>query len=119
MANRMLNDEQLILARQLLDQVKLHLDELSNGNSELLFAYRRKIAKELTYAERSSPMVRRRLKVQKRKEQNNLCWACKETLPEKYVVLDRIVAPAGYVPENTRLICESCDRLIQASRGYK
>jgi hypothetical protein len=115
----MLSKDELLVARQLLEQVTTRLDELSNGDSELLFAYRRNIAKELTYAERSSPMVRRRLKILKRKEQNGLCWKCGQTLPEKYVVLDRIAAAAGYVPENTHLICEPCDRLIQASRGYK
>jgi ribosomal protein L37AE/L43A len=84
----------------------------------LLFAYRRKVAKELQYGERSGPMLRRRLKVQKRKEQNNKCAQCRERLPEKYTVLDRLEAAKGYTPENTRLLCEPCDRKIQAERGY-
>lgn len=119
MPNRMLNQDELELAWELLEQVKSRLNELSMGDAELLFAYRRKIAKELTYAERSSPMARRKLKIQKRKDQNGLCWKCKGKLPEKYVVLDRITASAGYSSENTNLICEPCDRQIQASRGYK
>jgi hypothetical protein len=32
--------------------------------------------------------------------------------------LDRLVASEGYTPANTRLICERCDREVQAERRY-
>lgn len=54
-------------------------------------------------------MVRRKLKAQKRREQDGLCAQCRTPLPDKYCVLDRLVASAGYTAENTRLICRQCD----------
>jgi hypothetical protein len=84
----------------------------------LLFAYRRKIFKELGYDERSKPMVRRKLKDQKWKEQRGLCAICGKDLPVKYTVLDRFRAADGYTPENTRLIHPECDVAHQASKGY-
>jgi ribosomal protein L44E len=85
----------------------------------LLFAYRRKIAKELGYDERSKPMVRRRLKTLKRRTQNGTCPLCSEALPDKYAVLDRLDAAGGYTEDNTRLICEECDRQVQAQRAFR
>jgi hypothetical protein len=118
MPNRNLDQEQLAKARALVVDILARLKTLSGEDKELLFAYRRKVAKELIYAERSGPMARRKLKAQKRKEQGGLYVRCHKTLPEKYAVLDRTVASAGYTSENTKLICETCDRSIQAERGY-
>jgi hypothetical protein len=91
---------------------------LSQGDKELLFAYRRKIFKELTYDERSKPIIRRNLKVQKRNEQRGLCAICGKELPEKYTVLDRLNAADGYTKQNTRLIHQECDVEHQTSKGY-
>lgn len=118
MPNRTLDPEQLENARSLLAYINERMEVLSGGDQELLFAYRRKVAKELQYGERSSPMVRRKLKAQKRKEQDNKCAECGEPLPEKYAVLDRFRAADGYTPENTQLLCEPCDRKIQTERRY-
>lgn len=118
MANRTLDDSELVLANALLEEIRMRLEALSDGDPELLFAYRRKIAKQLVYDERSGPMARRKLKAQKRKQQGGLCACCQTTLPDKYAVLDRFVAHKGYVTENTRLVCETCDRRIQAERRY-
>lgn len=118
MPNRRLNADELEKARSLLDEVRCRLDALSGGDRELLFAYRRKIAKELTYDERSGPMERRKLKRLKFKQQNGLCPICQKTLPDKYTVLDRLNAVDGYTAENTRLIHQECDIEIQKSRGY-
>lgn len=118
MANRILSNSELMLAKQLLEEIRLRLEALSGGDPELLFAYRRKVAKQLVYDERSGPMVRRRLKVEKRKQQGGLCACCQIELPDKYTVLDRFVASKGYVADNTRLVCEACDRKIQAERRY-
>ena len=66
MPNRRLTAEELAKAQVLLDSVRAQLLALSGGDSELLFAYRRKVYKELTYDERDKPMVRRHLKARKR-----------------------------------------------------
>lgn len=118
MANRQLTPEELESANTLLAEIRQKLVALSRGDKDLLFAYRRKIYKELTYDERSKPMVRRKLKEQKWKEQRGLCALCEKELPEKYTVLDRFNAADGYTKENTRLIHQECDVDYQASKGY-
>jgi len=92
MANRQLSPEELAQANVLLSEIRTKLETLSHGDRELLFAYRRKVFKELTYDERSKPMVRRKLKDQKWKEQRGLCAICGLELPERYTVLDRLNA---------------------------
>jgi hypothetical protein len=118
MPNRKLTPEELQRARELLALVRTKLEELSGGDRDLLFAYRRKIYKELTYDERDKPMVRRQLKALKRREQGGICPVCKKPLPETYCVLDRTEAAKGYTAENTRLICQNCDVESQASKRY-
>lgn len=117
-SNRNLTVDELLLARTLLTSIREHLESLSGGDSELLFAYRRKIYKELIYDERSKPADRKKLKALKRREQAGLCLLCREPLPATYAVLDRIRAVDGYTAANTRLLCPSCDTAVQASRGY-
>lgn len=118
MPNRQLNSDELEKANALLNQIRTDIEILSGGDKELLFAYRRKIYKELTYDERSKPSVRRKLKEQKWKQQQGLCAICGKELPEKYTVLDRLNAIEGYTLENTRLIHQKCDVSLQESRGY-
>ena len=118
MANRQLSGPELDLANTILKTTRQQLEAAAAGDQELLFALRRKIAKELTYDERSKPMVRRALKRKMRALQNGVCPLCKEELPERYCVLDRFNAADGYVPENVRLICESCDRRVQTERRF-
>lgn len=118
MPNPRLTPEQLEHARALLDEVRARLNALSGGDPELLFAYRRKVAKELTYDERSKPMERRRLKQLKMKQQGGICALCNEALPERGSVLDRARAVDGYTAENTRLIHADCDTAQQAAKGY-
>ncbi len=118
MPNRQLTSEELIRANALLAEIRDRLEQLSGGDKELHFAYRRKIFKELTYDERDKPAVRRKLKDQKWKEQRGLCALCGKELPTTYTVLDRLDAIDGYTKENTRLIHQECDVAHQASRGY-
>ncbi len=118
MANRQLSSDELVKAHSLLDEIRSKIEVLSGGDKELLFAYRRKIYKELTYDERSKPAARRKLKDLKWKNQRGLCAICGKELPEKYTVLDRIVAVEGYTVENTRLIHQKCDVSLQESKGY-
>ena len=56
----------------MLAEIRVRLEVFSNGDRELLFAYRRKVFKELTYDERDKPAVRRKLKDLKWKEQRGL-----------------------------------------------
>jgi hypothetical protein len=118
MANRQLTAEELVKARALLTEVRNRLAALSGGDNEHLFAYRRKVYKELGYDDRSKPMARRALKNRKWKEQRGVCALCKKELPESYCVLDRLNAIDGYTPENTRLIHQDCDASHQRSKGY-
>jgi hypothetical protein len=119
MPNRNRSPAELQNANALLAEIRERLKALAGDDAGLLFAYRRKIAKELAYDERSKPMVRRRLKALKRRSQNGICPSCREKLPAKYAVLDRLDAAAGYTEENTRLICEHCDRAVQAQRAFR
>ena len=120
MPNRILtDDERKRLADPLIAEVRNRLKELSNGDSELLWALRRKLAKELGYDERSKPTQRRMLKLKKMAKQKGLCAVCNSELPEKNSVLDRLQAMDGYTEENTRLICPTCDYRLQEERGYK
>ncbi|MCC8559253.1 hypothetical protein [Xanthomonas vesicatoria] len=118
MANPRLTPDQLDLARTLLDEVRARLVNLSSGDKELLFAYRRKVYKELMHDERSKPMIRRRLKQLKMREQQGICPLCNELLPERGAVLDRTRAVDGYTSENTRLIHAACDVAHQVAKGY-
>ena len=69
MPNRNLTPEELDKANALLEEVRARLNVLADGDEAALFAYRRKIAKELTYDERGKPMHRRVLKAKKMGEQ--------------------------------------------------
>jgi hypothetical protein len=119
MPNRNLTPAELAEANKLLAEIRSRLIALTGDDAALLFAYRRKISKELVYDERRKPMIRRALKVKKRKAQNGLCPCCGEPLPASYCVLDRLDAAGGYTEANTRLICEPCDRRIQKERAFK
>lgn len=126
----MTNDTDRVPNRQLIPQereqlftplvadVEARLIVLAAGDADLLWALRRKLAKELTYMERSKPAQRRTLKKKKARIQNGLCPECQMPLPESNNVLDRFHAMGGYTFENTRLLCRPCDIKIQSGRGY-
>lgn len=118
MPNPRLTPDQLVQANALLNDIRQKLKALSGDDKLLLFAFRRKITKELNYDERAKPSHRNKIKALKRKEQNNLCTVCSKPLPDKDCVLDRFVAAEGYTVENTRLIHRECDLIIQHERGY-
>lgn len=118
MANRQLTTIELDCARQLVEEIRKQLKSLSQQDLQLLFAYRRKVYKELIYDERGKPMERRRLKAIKRKEQNGICPECLKPLPDKYVDLDRTEAYLGYTRENTKLVHHECHHINQARKNY-
>ncbi len=120
MPNRQLTAQELqSIANPLLKTVRDRLLELSGRDVGLLFALRRKLAKELTYDERGKPLARVKMKIRKRAEQGGRCAMCQTELPERGAVLDRVEAMAGYTPENTRLLCPACDAKFQHERGFK
>ena len=119
MPNRQLTPSELKeLFTPLIAEVRGRLAKLSGGAPDLLWALRRKVAKELTYDERGKPMQRRELKARKREQQDGLCAICRKPLPEKDVILDRLKAMAGYTKKNTRLLCRPCDYKVQAKRRF-
>lgn len=119
MPNRQLSSDELILVKTLLDDIRERLKSLSGTDIQLHFAYRRKVAKELGYDERSRPAYRRKLKKFKHKEQNGLCAICKKDLQIEYSELDRANASPGYTKENTRLVHHECHVADQAAKGYR
>lgn len=96
MPNRNLKLKELTQAHKLLEDIRQRLNTLAAGDRNLLFAYRRKVVKELIYDERSKPAHRNKLKAQKRKEQDGRCTHCGRKLPAKYCELDRKNAADGY-----------------------
>jgi hypothetical protein len=119
MPNRRLTSDELThLYAPLILQIRHSLQTLSSGDEELLWALRRKVAKELVYDERSKTNQRVALKKTKRREQNNKCAVCTKELPAKNVVLDRLEAMKGYTLENTRVLCRECDWQTQTERGF-
>jgi ribosomal protein L44E len=117
-SNRQLTDEEREFMKPLLVEVRAGLRALAGSDDELYWAMRRKLYKELMYDERKKPMQRRALKTFKHKEQGNLCAECRNELPAKNVVLDRLEAMPGYTIENTRLLCRDCDYRIQQERAF-
>lgn len=119
MPNRQLTSTELAtLARPLLDSTRARLKELSGDDTNLLWALRRKLFKELMYDERGKPMHRVTLKKRKLSEQAGLRFLCQQALSAKGFVLDRYEAMKGYTAENTRLLCVVCDTKVQSERGY-
>ncbi len=118
MPNRNLSTAELKLANELLSDIRVRLSSLAGGDPLLLFAFRRKIAKELGYDERSKPRARSRLKTLKLVEQNGRCPECADPLPLKYSELDRKNAADGYTPDNTELVHAKCHQARQAAKRY-
>jgi hypothetical protein len=101
-----------------LDEVCGRLTALAGGDTSLLFAYRRKIYKELIYIERGKPMTRRKIKVQKYDQQQGKCAHCGESMTIQYSELDRRNAMDGYTLENTELVHAHCHQARQAAKKY-
>ena len=111
------NRERTDLFAPLLADVRARLTALSAGDDELLRVLRRKLARELGADERGKPMQRAVLKMQKRIEQRHRCASCAQPLPDRGVVLDRLVAVQGCTKANTRLVCPACAAEARASRS--
>jgi len=74
MAGPRLTDKQREeLFAPLFKRVVADLAQLANGDSDVLWALRRKLAKELMYLERGTPMQRKLLKTMMWARQNRMC----------------------------------------------
>ncbi len=118
MANRNLSPDELKRANELLADIRERLTGLAAGDPLLLFAYRRKVVKELGYDERGKPSARRELKALKWGQQGGKCAHCGEDLPKAYSELDRKNAADGYTVENTELLHAKCHQGRQAAKRY-
>ncbi len=118
MPNRRLTPEELVEANALLNRIRVRLESLACNDATLLFAFRRKIYKELSYDERTKPAPRKKLKAFRRGQQGDRCAECDGPLPARGAVLDRLKAQDGYTEDNTRLLSPDCDGRIQAERGF-
>ena len=118
LANRNLSPDELNRANELLADVRQRLSSLAAGDPPLLFAYRRKVVKELGYDERGKPGDRAKLKALKWGQQNGKCAECGDDLPLKYSELDRKNAVNGYTVENTELVHAGCHQKRQAAKRY-
>jgi len=119
MPNRRLTKSEIEnIFKPLIGDVRSQLEKVTSGDKSLLWALRRKLAKELIYEERGTPTQRTKLKAIKRVEQNGICILCQNPLPTKGAELDRFEAMLGYTAENTRLVCHSCHIADQQRKGY-
>ena len=112
------NEQRLLLFAPLFECVKSELQRLSEGDAQLMWALRRKLAKELVYLERSTPAERTRLKAMMWSKQNGQCALCSKPMLKKGSELDRTEAYLGYVESNVRLVHHECHVNDQAKRGY-
>jgi hypothetical protein len=118
MPNRNLAPDELKRANELLADIRARLTTLAAGDPLLLFAYRRKLVKELGYDERGKPGARAKLKALKWGQQHGKCAHCSDDLPLSYSELDRKNAADGYTVENTELVHAKCHQARQAAKGY-
>ncbi len=118
MPNRNLTASELVLVKKLLRSIRERLKKLAGDDTALHFAYRRKVAKELTYDERGKPAVRKVLKVLKHAKQKGKCAHCRKPLELRFSELDRKNAVDGYTEANTQLIHGDCHRERQARKRF-
>ncbi|HTL63439.1 MAG TPA: hypothetical protein VL305_00450 [Pseudolabrys sp.] len=118
MATRHLDAKEQRKAARLLALIRLKLIGMSQSDPELLFAYRRKIYKELAYDERGKPSVRRKLKMLKWEEQGGRCALCRHKLPLRDSEMDRKKPMLGYTMKNITVVHHQCHRRQQEGRRF-
>ena len=119
MANPQLTKEQRAkLFVPLFERVQADLQALSGSDAPLMWALRRKLAKELVYLERSTPAARNKLKALMWAKQDGNCALCRQPMPQKGSELDRFEAYLGYVESNVQLVHHECHIKDQASKDY-
>jgi len=116
---RQLNNQEREIAKEILDRIRELITKATQEDSELAFALRRYICRQLTFDEKGKPAQRKKLKYSKLLKQGGKCAECgKQFLEGEEPELDRFDAMKGYTDENTRLVCHECHRQMQAKRGF-
>jgi hypothetical protein len=119
MANPQLTKEQREqLFAPLFECIKGELHRLSDGDARLMWALRRKLAKELVYIERGTPAARNKLKALMWEKQRGNCALCNKQMLQKNSELDRSEAFLGYVESNVRLVHHECHIKDQEDKRY-
>jgi len=119
MANpRLTNEQRTELFAPLFERLKAELYALSRDDARLMWALRRKLAKELVYIERSTPAARNKLKALMWAKQGGNCALCSQPMLQKGSELDRTEAYLGYVESNVRLVHHDCHIKDQKDKGY-
>jgi ribosomal protein L44E len=116
--NRRLTEAERVIGHQVLENVRHVIAESAKGDAALAWALRRFVYVRLSHDERSSPMQRKLLKLNKMIAQKGLCAECGEELPKRGSELDRFNAMDGYTDINTRLVCHKCHRKSQEEKGF-
>ncbi len=125
MASRRMTTEELMVARDILDQARQRITEAGKGDPVFTFALRRYVYKQLSYDERGTPAQRTKLKLQKLIEQEGKCAYAKCPVPNRKITkadepeLDRIDPVKGYTSENTVLMHHRCHRESQDLMGFR
>jgi hypothetical protein len=91
--------------------------DAADGDPELEFAIRRRVWNKIGQDERSLK-DRISLKKLELRTQGKNCAICRERLPPKGSVLDRLKTMDLYTEANTRLLCPTCDTRVQEDRRY-
>ncbi|MBI2750518.1 MAG: hypothetical protein HYX43_14675 [Burkholderiales bacterium] len=115
---RLTEEQRARLFAPLFKRVIADLQRISRGDSHLLWALRRKLAKQLTYLERSTPTKRKILKALMWGKQKGKCAICKKDMALKNSELDRKDTVLGYVESNVRLVHHECHIEDQARKRY-
>ncbi len=116
--NRRLSDAERVLGHEILERVRKLIEDSSKGDTALAWAIRRFVYVRLSNDERSTPMRRKMLKLNKMIVQKGLYAKCGKELPKRGSELDRINAMDGYTEENTRLVHHECHRESQEEKGF-
>ena len=117
---RRLDGEELKKAAKFLKSIRVKLESLSGRDPNLLFAYRRKICRELKSDEGGKFAERKLLRAQKLILQHFKCAnpKCRKDLRTVEAEMHRFDAPLGYTLENTQVLCRNCHRKQQAARAF-
>lgn len=116
--NRRLTEAERAVGHEILQNVRALIEELSKGDKALAWALRRFVYVRLSNDERSQPMQRKLLKLNKMIAQKSLCATCGKELPPRGAELDRVNAMDGYTEENTRLVHHECHVKSQEEKGF-
>jgi hypothetical protein len=115
---RLTREQRDKLYRPLHQRVLADLTATGKGAPEILWALRRKLARDLTYMERSTPAARKKLKARMFAKQNGRCALCGKQMIQRGAELDRFNPYDSYVENNVRLVHHDCHIADQECKHY-